>query len=291
MRNRHAGDVDLKEDGTRLHVYLARDAPLGVVLRRGPSAWARLSLWHTESDTFDHGQWIRGRVYERRGDLAPDGSLFVAFVRSGVAGLPAQRQADSWIAISRPPYFTALALWWIGGTYCGGGLFPDRRSVWLGSSDWPDQGDLPAWLVRASAIAHLDRSNNWTERTVFHNRLLRDGWTLVTEAGRELWEHRRAGHSESLRFTELGWDPRAFGGPHQVEYALHDGTGGMERLPHVTWADWDQRGRLIVARRGKLLHWQAPDSLIELADFNAQAHESIAAPAWALRWPPEPAAR
>ena len=50
----------------RLFVFLARDAPLGLVLRRGPSDWFRLSLWRTDTDALEHGQWLRGRVYERR---------------------------------------------------------------------------------------------------------------------------------------------------------------------------------------------------------------------------------
>jgi hypothetical protein len=42
----------------RLFVYLARRAPVAVALRRGPSDWARLSLWHTDTDRIEHGQWI-----------------------------------------------------------------------------------------------------------------------------------------------------------------------------------------------------------------------------------------
>src|SRR5689334_17277023 len=93
----------------RLFVYLARDAPIGVVLRRGPSDWVRLSRWRTDTDGFEHGQWMRARVYERRCDLSPDGSLFVAFVR-GQPDEPAPNR-DTWIAVSRPPWFAALALW------------------------------------------------------------------------------------------------------------------------------------------------------------------------------------
>ena len=33
-------------------------------------------------------------------------------------------KTDTWIAISRPPYFTALALWWVCGTSCTGGISP-----------------------------------------------------------------------------------------------------------------------------------------------------------------------
>ena len=131
----------------RLVVFLAREAPIGVVLRRGPSAWARLSLWHTDTDRFEHGQWLGARVYERRSDLSPDGALFVAFVRkSGGTRRPEQR-ADSWVAISRPPWFTALALWFVGGTYYAGSFFTGRQALCTGWGDQPDQGGLPGWLL------------------------------------------------------------------------------------------------------------------------------------------------
>src|SRR5688572_26792862 len=114
----------------RLFVYMARQAPRAVVLRRGPTDWARLSVWDTETDRFEHGQWMKGRVYERRSDVSADGQLFAAFVRQSGGRNPAG--ADSWIALSRPPYFTALAVWFVGGTYHTGAFFPDDTSLWLG---------------------------------------------------------------------------------------------------------------------------------------------------------------
>ena len=123
----------------RLFVYLARTRPLAVVLRRGPSDWARLSLWHTDTDEFEHGQWIKGRVYERRSDVSADGSLFLAFVRQSGG----RAKSDTWLALSRPPFFSALAVWLVGGTYHTGGFFPDDESVWTGFNDAPpDEGSL-----------------------------------------------------------------------------------------------------------------------------------------------------
>jgi hypothetical protein len=247
-----------------------------------------MSVWHTDTDTFEHGQWIRARVFERRCDLSADGLLFVAFLRTNAARPRADQLADTWLAISRPPYFTALALWWVGGTYCSGGLFPDRRSLWLGWQDGPDQGDVPAWLERASSIPHVDRTNNWTDRTVFHNRLLRDGWILVADATGESWEHRHPHQPVVLVFRELGWDPRAYGGPHSVAYTLRNASGDPVSLRGVTWADWDRRGRLIMVQAGRLLHWQGPTAPLVLADFNVQLPESLAAPDWARHWPGRP---
>src|SRR5215210_6275070 len=91
------------ESPCRLFVYLARDAPIGAVLRRGPNDWVRLSLWRTDVDAFEHGQWMKGRVYERRSDLSADGAFFVAFVRrSGgpfASGTPLANR-DTWVAVS-----------------------------------------------------------------------------------------------------------------------------------------------------------------------------------------------
>ncbi len=130
-------------------------------------------------------------MYERRSDLSASGTLFIAFIRTSSARLRSGQHADTWIAISRPPFFSALALWWVGSTYCAGGLFPDRRSVWLGWQHDPDQGRLPSWLKYAGTIPLIDRTSNWTDGTVFHNRLLRDGWQPLAEAGGERWEHRQ----------------------------------------------------------------------------------------------------
>ena len=55
----------------RLHIILAREASKAVVIRRGPTDWCRLSLWHTDADIFEHGQWFKGKIYPERSDLSP----------------------------------------------------------------------------------------------------------------------------------------------------------------------------------------------------------------------------
>ena len=269
-------------DPCRLFVFLARDAPLAAVLRRGPSAWARLSLWHTDSDTFEHGQWFRGRIYERRCDISPDGRLFAYFARKSVTGRP-----DSWIAVSRTPWFTALALWFIGGTYCAGALFPDRRRLFLGGLDIPpDEGALPRWLTVTKDAPYIDRTNNWTERTVYFNRLLRDGWRPLPDVAAPVsWERPSLhGRGTLIMLPRSDRDFRAYGGPHVIDYALRIRRDEIP-LGRGTWADWDHRGRLILARDGRLLHWRGGDEH-EIADFNPQTPEPAPSPAEARAWPP-----
>lgn len=53
----------------RLHVLLAQGGSRAVVLRRGPSKDVCLIAWDRGRDTFEEGQWLRGRIYERRCDL------------------------------------------------------------------------------------------------------------------------------------------------------------------------------------------------------------------------------
>jgi hypothetical protein len=281
------------ESPCRLFLYLAQEAPIGVVLRRGPSDWARLSLWYTDSDTFEHGQWIHARVYERRCDLSADGALFAAFVRDSAG--PNQAHTDTWVTVSRPPWFTALALWFIGGTYYTGGLFVDGRTLWLGfDPEKPDQGQLPSWLKTTTALPpYVDRTNDWTDRTIWINRLLRGGWSrgVVTEP--ETWERRNPGGDMTLVMViwsalEFG----AYGGRHDIEFVLRrDSEGSETSLGRATWADWDQRGRLVLAHDGRLWHWESSGTLQELADFNPQAPNPEPSPAWAREWPARPAQR
>ena len=67
------------KSAVRLYALLARKAPLAVVFRRGPSKRVLLVLWRTDTDEFVEGQWLKGRIYERRCDLSPSGKRLVYF--------------------------------------------------------------------------------------------------------------------------------------------------------------------------------------------------------------------
>jgi hypothetical protein len=270
----------------RLFVYMARDAPIGVVLRRGPSDWVRLSLWHTDTDTFGHGQWMRARVYERRCDLSADGSLFVAFVR-GSSG-PSQGNADSWVAISRPPWFTALAVWFVGGTYYTGGLFRDGYTLSVGwDAQPPDQGHLPKWLKTTRELpTYIDRTSDWPDRTIWLNRLIRDGWKRSEGVEPERWERPSPSGERTLAMViHSDTDFHRYGGRYEIEYLIRDVNRAEASLGLATWADWDQQGRLVLTPDGRLMQWEPSKTLTELADFNDQEPDPQPAPDWATQWP------
>src|SRR5690242_7373271 len=92
-----------KEHGkfpARMHVLLAREAKVGLVIRRGPSKSVCTVLWDRKRDTFKLGQWMRGRIYERRSDLSPNGKLLIYFAMNGHWE---SETKGAWTAISRVP--------------------------------------------------------------------------------------------------------------------------------------------------------------------------------------------
>src|SRR5688500_14144217 len=116
----------------RIFGILARRQPVAVLFRRGPSRWVQLVRWDTSRDVFERGQWFHGRIYERRSDLSPDGSLLVYFAQKITArSLQDREYTYAWTAVSRPPYFTALALWPKGDCWHGGGTFGEDRDILL----------------------------------------------------------------------------------------------------------------------------------------------------------------
>ncbi|KAB8139584.1 hypothetical protein F8S13_27540, partial [Chloroflexia bacterium SDU3-3] len=105
----------------RLHALFAREADVAVIFRRGPTKWTQLIAWDTKADTLTYGQWFKGRIYEKRCDLSPDGSKLIYFAAKYCRpALRSTAYTETWTAVSRPPYLTALApqqvsLLWRGG--------------------------------------------------------------------------------------------------------------------------------------------------------------------------------
>lgn len=140
----------------KLFVIPAKDAPVAAILRRGPSKWYHVIQWDTRRDVFSSGAWFKGRIYEEKCDVSPDGRLFLYFVLKG-----SRSRTDfthAWTAVSRLPWLHALVLWPQGTTYGGGGRFIDNRTVSvrgvpdLVHKDFPLRG---LWAIRANAPVHV----------------------------------------------------------------------------------------------------------------------------------------
>jgi hypothetical protein len=125
----------------RLFVLQASEAPVALVLRRGPTDWYHVIAWDTASDEFTHGAWFKGRIYEDRCDLSPDGALFLYFALQGSRWRTSY--SGAWTAVSRPPWLHALTLWSWGSTWGGGGRFIANRKIVLRGSGFKTHPEHP----------------------------------------------------------------------------------------------------------------------------------------------------
>ncbi len=177
----------------RLWVLLARDRPIALILRRGPSPWYHLVRWHTDTDRLEHGAWFKGRIYEERCDLSPDGELFLYFALKGSRWRTTYK--GTWTAVSRPPWLHALVLWPEGSTWGGGGRFVDRRKVVLRGCalathpDHPLVGLEAALGTRADFPAVADfPPREWSGHDHAGDRVFTSGGRLFRERGKTVVE-------------------------------------------------------------------------------------------------------
>jgi hypothetical protein len=276
----------------RLHVLLARDAPTAVVFRRGPARAVACVGWDRTRDTFALGQWLRGRIYERRADLSPDGQHLIYFAMNGHWG---SRAKGAWTAISRPPYLHAVTLLAKGDCWHGGGLFVDNRHYWLNDGYGHEVLEDTGEVTRAAPPPYAPTwgGEDWG---VYFHRLLRDGWTMRPELSpaplpqahtvvfeRPLvhgWILRRLAHAQ------VG-APQGKGVYHDAHELVHPASG-RERMRHDwEWAELDG-DRLVWATDGALWAGEltkrsaaADDpvtSVRMLHDFAPMTFEAVAAP-------------
>ena len=292
----------------RLYVLLGREASQGVVFRRGPSRRVLLVKWNLDTDSFETGQWLKGRIYERRCDLSPDGELLVYFAADF------RRSMGSWSAVSRPPFFTALALWPKGDCWGGGGQFSSNTQLILNHSDREMElapgFSIPNWFS-------VGQCGEWSGRgeddPIWSSRLIRDGWKLTAypektkdDRGAKVWieydppiawekKHPLWPGRYTLRMSILGIKERD--GPWLIiDHSVIGNEGETGAIGRSEWADWSRDGDLLFAQSGCLYRLRPSKGsfgLIEeseqIADFNALVFERVEPPAYAQSWPPRKA--
>jgi hypothetical protein len=264
----------------RLHVLLARDAKIGLVIRRGPSKSICTVLWDRKRNKFKLGQWMRGRIYERRCDLSPDGKHFIYFAMNGRWK---SETKGSWTAISRVPYLKAVDLFAKGDCWHGGGLFLSDREFWLNDGHGHTELKKSSQL-RRNPNGHPKQYFGGECLTVYFNRLKRDGWTMHGEEVQEATVfEKRLPKSWTLRkfaFSELN-APAGRGCYWDAHELQQESTNTVLAFPEWEWADYAD-GRLVFAVEGQLRAAQLGRGKLSseklLHDFNGMKFEAIAAP-------------
>jgi hypothetical protein len=288
---------------TRLYFIVARKSPVAVVFRRGPTRQVELLTWDLTTDELTSGQWLKGRIYERRSDLAPAGDKLIYFAAKY------ETPMKTWTAISRPPYLTALALWPKGDAWGGGGLFDSERRIRLNHR--PDEMKLGDGfrLAPSMQIEPFGEASGWGEDDpIFPVRLRRDGWKADRYEVRQIEHklgaerlvtfeppiryHRTVGNEnsvvlemsiEALRERDGAW--------YVTTYRLLEDEQAIRDLGRADWADRAPNGDLLLARDGSLFRLSAAGqtdwadgSLREVANLSDHRFEERKAPHWATIW-------
>ena len=238
----------------RVHVLLARRAPVGVVIRRGPAKSVCTLLWDRRRDSFELGQWLKGRIYERRCDLSPDGEFLIYFALNGRWE---SETRGSWTAISRPPYLKAVVLYPKGDGWHGGGLFTGPRRYWLnGGHAHPPLQHTPA-LRRDDAYVPIGGVGGEC-LSLYYPRLLRDGWLQraplrdVLGSSLHVFERPLPGGWILRKLSHVEYNAPTGHGPYWDEHVLLRPAAGI-KLPFPAWEWADRDGdRLVWAEHGRL---------------------------------------
>lgn len=268
----------------RLHVLLARDSKAAVVIRRGPTRHTAVIGWDRKTDKFKLGQWLYGRIYERRADLSPDGKHLIYFAMNGRWDSSVK---GSWSAISRAPYLKAISLFPKGDCWHGGGLFKSDTDYWLNDGYGHEVREEDRHLKRAFEYP-------WHEQYggeclgVYYIRLQRDGWKMQHTAPHgkggaiSIFEKRISDHWALRKFAHATLEhPVGRGVYFDTHELVNTRTGEAVPKEQWEWAEVDG-GRLIWAENGRLYAGRiGPKGLggeKMLVDFTPMKFEKIAAP-------------
>jgi len=264
----------------RIHVLLARDAPIGVIFRRGPSRQVATMLWNRKTDQFSMGQWFKGRIYERRADLSPDGKYLIYLASKYETPLM------TWTAISYAPFLKALVLYEGTGTYYGGGLWVTNESYWLNA--WRGQGTV----IRDAPTPYRDRTyeppplGNAEDLGVYYPRLLRDGWKLVEGGTRtskaEIFEKPAGPHWILRKIAHVSHSKVPGRGVYWDSHDLfHPKSSTLIHLKNCSWAEVDGK-HVIWVEDGQLMRARITSSGLEsvslIQDFSDMSFEPLQAP-------------
>ncbi|MDJ0892269.1 MAG: hypothetical protein QNK18_13905 [Gammaproteobacteria bacterium] len=269
----------------RLYCIPATDAPVVAVFRRGPSGWSHVGRWDLGEGRYDGGAWLRGRVFPRRSDLSADGRILCYFAHQPGA---AWEHGESYVALSRLPWLTALHAFGTDGTWTRGYYFAADAGC-----EFPESAGLPQpyGLCPQQAVQFaVERRRGWVEAPESPPRLPDDIWDQHRNAR---LQKRQPGGALLLCAESVGAPGGEFGVEQAVDglrvrYSLAS-SGGREWLDHLQWADWDREGRLLAATRSGTLQVTKPTAdtskpLFE-ADLSLLEPDPTAAPAWAEHWP------
>jgi len=298
----------------RIFFIKARKVNKAIVFRRGPTDWIQMIVWDLDNDSLQYGQWINKKVPMRNCDVSPSGKYLIYFVDHF-------EHTNSRTVISRPPFWTALTAWEHGDSLFGngGGLFADEKIVILNlhseipTDKYPIPPDLTIhpfqsqkeynlWKGHINLI-HEQRleMNGWTE----HNdvdfvqketaqtaaKKNSDDWIKKDPKSADpinpkLWKKSISNNTSLYMITFYHFEHRK---NFDTFYLVRKKE--IIKLNGITWADVDNRNRIIATKEGKLYSSKiSSDGSVDyinlqvVHDLNSQTPKRILTPLEMKSW-------
>lgn len=235
----------------RLAVLPARDSADAVIICRHKSKRTAIIGWDRKTDTFEVTQWLKGKLYPYRSDIAPDGRHWVYFAMS--------EKNKTYTVLARVPYLKALDFYAKNDAWNGGGLFLSNNSYWLNDGGIRHQAER-----HTSGLSVRDR---WAEEAepchgedplIYFRRLKRDGWTDRGYTGTGRFNGYQVFHKEInqtymlVKVFHSGIYHPGGKSPYYETHAIHNrDTGETTEYPDRDWADTDSE-RLLWTEKGRV---------------------------------------
>lgn len=252
---------------TRIRIAFATSGSQAVVFRQGPSRWTRMLAWCTRTDKITPGQWIRGKI--RHFAINGDASLVLVNVQS-YRRRPHDVTYDSpWIALSQPPWFSALAVWHIGDTWGGQCGFMSDQKVYIGAGMQP---------IRIEG--KLDQEMEWTsdsDHLHWRREQFPGGWnSLPGDDGKDCGHATKRSDLSSIEVRRK-W----LKGNWQMELYRIQGKNRQRitTLNDVFFGDFDSDGRFVFTRCNGIIYRVSLEhgdlNLSEICDLSAMKPEPV----------------
>lgn len=246
----------------KTQVFLAQKAPKAVILYRRSRRDTRVLLYTYANsqgrprNSLKAGARFNGRFYPSRCDISPNGDAFLYFVMGGP-----QKKYDKrlycWTAISTPPALTARFLLEHEDTWGGGGRFINDDAVLIDNGMYDDRkksAELHGTKAGGVTVCFSDHDEDVIKRHLSQHVLDR-GWRSRTGFLRDLGilNERFTRQQDRVRLVMRDRDEwMKHGDFNRWVYALtdklHRPVLPPEVMEDVNWADFDNLGRLMMAR-------------------------------------------
>lgn len=242
---------------TKINIQFAVNGSKAVILREGPSKITRCLLWDTKNDELLPGQWIKSKIPNF--SINSDASLMLAFVQSY------RRRQDygTWVALSKPPWFSALATWEIGDSWGGACDFISDLEIYVSPG-----------IHEPKFNGKLKKNMRWTND---RNRLNTHQYDWKESGVNEI---SKCSNISGLRVTK------------KTEFPDSDiliSTEGQELfIKGVYRVDFDIQGRVVFTKRDGIIRRASNNKgdivTEDVFDLSGMEFESIEAPIDATRW-------